>query len=248
MYFSRAALVSALMGFVAAQASIDSILASETASAPGSMATGVLGSTTPAGMLNTHIVTVGGPNGSLIFSPSNVKAQAGDLVQFQFHAKNHSVAQSTFNEPCVPIQNVMANKTDAFFSGFMPTNASFESTTNILTYTIRVKDDKPVWFYCSQGKHCQAGMVGAVNAPESGNKTMAAFVALAAQAPENLSPSQAAGSGSGGASPSGTSPSNTPISPSGANPAQQSTNAAPVISSQSFFGLGAAAVAAFAIL
>jgi hypothetical protein len=78
--------------------------------------------------------------------------------------QNHSVVQSTFDQPCIPIQNMMTNKTDAFFSGFMPTNASFTATSNILTYTIRVKDEKPMWFYCSQGKHCQAGMVGAVNA------------------------------------------------------------------------------------
>jgi plastocyanin len=44
-------------------------------------------------MVNTHIVQVGGPNGSLIFSPNNVKAKAGDLVQFQFHAKVKSKTQ-----------------------------------------------------------------------------------------------------------------------------------------------------------
>lgn len=93
---------------------------------------------------------------------------------------------------------------------------------------------------------------------------MAAFTALAAQAPENITPGQSSsssggnsGSGSGGnggsdsTSPTGTNGGNTPISPSGANganPAQQSTNAAPVLSSQSFFGLGAAVAAAFAVL
>lgn len=40
-----------------------------------------------AGMVMTHVVQVGGPNGSLTFSPSNVVAQPGDLVQFQFHPK-----------------------------------------------------------------------------------------------------------------------------------------------------------------
>jgi plastocyanin len=210
-------------------------------------------------MVNTHIVQVGGPNGSLAFYPSNIKAQPGDLVQFQFHPKNHSVAQSTFDQPCVPIQNIQANKTDAFYSGFMPTNASLGATANVLTYTIRVKDEKPVWFYCTQGRHCQAGMVGAINAPASGNRTMQAFVALAAQAPENLSPGQAAGSGTqntpnspsgpaGGNSPSGTNGGNTPPSPAGSGPAQQSANVAPGFSSQSFFGLGAAAIAAFAML
>jgi hypothetical protein len=78
--------------------------------------------------------------------------------------QNHSVVQSTFDNPCVPIQNVMSNKTNAFFSGFMPTTASANSSSQLLTYTIRVPDNKPIWFYCSQGKHCQAGMVGAINA------------------------------------------------------------------------------------
>jgi hypothetical protein len=95
---------------------------------------------------------------------------------------------------------------------------------------------------------------------------MQAFVALAAKATENLSPGQASGSGSntpsggaggsggsgsGSSSPSGTTGGNTPVSPSGANganPAQQSTNVAAGISTQSFFGLGAAAAAAFAML
>jgi hypothetical protein len=72
--------------------------------------------------------------------------------------------QSTFDQPCVPIQNIMPNKTDAFFSGFMPANATSIAAGNLLTYTIRVMDTKPIWYYCSQGQHCQAGMVGAINA------------------------------------------------------------------------------------
>ena len=79
MYFSRSIVVAALAGFAAAQSAVSS--------ARGSLTTGVAGSMAPAGMVNTHIVQVGGPNGSLIFSPNNVKAKAGDLIQFQFHAK-----------------------------------------------------------------------------------------------------------------------------------------------------------------
>ena len=62
------------------------------------------------------------------------------------------------------MQNVMPNATNAFFSGFMPTNASAAAVGNLLTYTIRVMDKTPIWFYCSQAKHCQSGMVGAINA------------------------------------------------------------------------------------
>ncbi|KAH7401181.1 Cupredoxin [Pyrenochaeta sp. MPI-SDFR-AT-0127] len=255
MYFSRSVIVSALMGFAAAES--QSIAASESISSASatSLSLGSLSTGTPAGMVATHIIQVGGPNGSLAFYPNSVKAAPGDLVQFQFHPKNHSVVQSTFDNPCIPIQNIQANKTDAFYSGFMPTNASFAATSQVLTYTIRVKDEKPVWFYCSQGKHCQAGMVGAINAPAAGNRTMEAFVALAASATENLSPGQAPGSG-------GSAGGNTPPSPSsgsgtaggndasgtGSGPAQATANVAAGLSSQSFFGLGAAAVAAIAML
>jgi hypothetical protein len=53
-----------------------------------------------------------------------------------------------------------ANKaaSNAFFSGFMPTNAD-----GSITYTIAVTDTQAQWFYCTQGKHCQAGMVGVIN-------------------------------------------------------------------------------------
>ncbi|KAF1980079.1 hypothetical protein BU23DRAFT_443963 [Bimuria novae-zelandiae CBS 107.79] len=226
-------------------------------------------------MVATHVIQVGGPNGSLTFSPDNVKAAVGDLVQFQFHPKNHSVVQSTFDQPCVPIQNVMPNMTTAFFSGFMPTNASLRATSQVLTYTIRVMDTKPVWFYCSQAKHCQGGMVGAINAAETGNKTMSAFKALAASATENLSPGQAPGSGSQAGSGNGTGSggsgaestpaaggagagagagasttgSSAPAEASTSAPAEASTSAASSsFSSQSFFGLTLGTIAAILLL
>ncbi|KAK7188405.1 extracellular serine-rich protein [Paraphaeosphaeria sporulosa] len=209
MYFSKSIIASALLGLAAATthsgeaisaglatSSTSAIAASETRSAaPNAAASAAATSGASAGNIATHVIQVGGPNGSITFSPENVKAAPGDLVQFQFHPKNHSVVQSTFDKPCVPIQNVMPNMTTAFFSGFMPTNASVGATSQVLTYTIRVMDTKPIWFYCSQAKHCQGGMVGAINAAETGNKTMSAFKALAASATENLSPGQAPGSG-----------------------------------------------------
>lgn len=69
------------------------MLASSTATAYGSLSTGsgsppMAESTMPSGMAGTvatHVVQVGGTN--LAFSPNNIVAQAGDLVQFQFHTK-----------------------------------------------------------------------------------------------------------------------------------------------------------------
>lgn len=92
--------------------------------------------------------------------------------------QNHTVTQSSFKDPCHPLEG-------GFFSGFVPTTQSPSSTT----FTVTVTDSKPIWFYCSQttGNHCQAGMVGAINAPTTGN-TLEAFIELAAQADTSTAP------------------------------------------------------------
>ena len=108
--------------------------------------------------------------------------------------QNHSVVQSNFANPCVPIQNIMPNVT-GFFSGFMPVKPTDSQKP---TFTLMVNDTKPVWIYCAQGNHCQKGMVMAINAAQTGDKTLAAYTALAAMAPANLAPGQSASSGSSG--------------------------------------------------
>ncbi|CAG8960376.1 hypothetical protein HYFRA_00012451 [Hymenoscyphus fraxineus] len=113
-----------------------------------------------------------GQNG-LTYSPSDIKAAPGDEVEFTYFPKNHTVSQSSFGQPCKPLAG-------GFFSGFVPTAAPGPSNT---TFTITVKDTKPVWIYCGQtvGSHCQSGMVAAINAPSTGN-TLAAFAKLAKNA------------------------------------------------------------------
>lgn len=85
MYFARSFIASALVGLGAATThSASGVAASET------MAMGAASTPSAAagqGMVATHVVQVGGPNGSLTFSPENIKANVGDLVQFQFHPK-----------------------------------------------------------------------------------------------------------------------------------------------------------------
>ncbi|KAK7517865.1 uncharacterized protein IWZ02DRAFT_374296 [Phyllosticta citriasiana] len=127
------------------------------------------------------VVQVSNQDNALAFFPDSVQAPVGSFVQFQFHPNNHSVVESTFDAPCQPI-----NSKDAFFSGFMPTSVA--AGNSILAFTIKITDDRPRWFYCSQGKHCQKGMVGAINPPPSGDKTVDAFKALAAKQPENMTP------------------------------------------------------------
>ncbi|KAI4201111.1 MAG: hypothetical protein LQ350_003425 [Teloschistes chrysophthalmus] len=43
-----------------------------------------------------------------------------------------------------------------FFSGFMPVKAN---ASMMPSFTIMVNDTKPIWYYCSQGNHCQKGML-----------------------------------------------------------------------------------------
>jgi len=114
-----------------------------------------------------HRVIVGGP-GNLTFTPSTVAAQPGDTVTFEFHQKNHTATQSTFNLPCGPMAG-------GFNSGFNPVG---DNATEFPTYTVPVNDTKPVWVYCAQANHCVSGMVFAVNAASTGN-TFDAFRANA---------------------------------------------------------------------
>lgn len=115
-----------------------------------------------AGEQMVHVVQVGGPNAEFIFYPQNTIAKVGDIIQFQFNPKNHSVVQSTFDKPCIPIQESMPEKLDSFYSGFMPTELVPAGQKPV--YSVKVTSEDPMWFYCSQGKHCNAGMVGAINA------------------------------------------------------------------------------------
>lgn len=51
-----------------------------------SLVTAVRGSSSSASQVTVHVVQVG-PDGQLSFSPENVQANPGDMVQYQFHPK-----------------------------------------------------------------------------------------------------------------------------------------------------------------
>ena len=67
--------------------------------------------TLPLALAKNISISVG--QGGLVFNPEVVTADTGDLLQFHFYPKNHSVAQSSFSSPCKP-------STAGVFSGFMP--------------------------------------------------------------------------------------------------------------------------------
>jgi plastocyanin len=100
----------------------------------------------------SHSIDVG--EDGLVFSPNSTTAAVGDTVTFHYYPRAHGVARSSYSSPCAAIDN-------GFNSGFVKV-ASGESPT---TFTITINNTDPIWYYCPQGDHCQAGMVGVINPP-----------------------------------------------------------------------------------
>lgn len=176
----------------------------------------VLASALAASAQTTHQIMVGA-NGTLTYSPPNITAALGDIVQFVFMAKNHTVSQSLFASPCDQFTNIsIADPAQQnLTSGFMPVAAN---STSFPTWSIQITQATPIWFFCAQtnpANHCEAGMVGAINAVETGANTFEAFQAkakatTAAGTPTNgttgtTGTSSTVPSGTSSASPSATS-------------------------------------------
>jgi plastocyanin len=129
----------------------------------------------------THSV-VAGLAGQLIFDPDNVVADPGDIVEWHFLPKNHSVAQSSFGAPCVPDAAVNT----PFFSGFMPIATGQAADV----FQIVVEDRNPIWYYCAQttGAHCQHAMAGVINQNFNSPNTLAAYKLAAAKTKVSVIP------------------------------------------------------------
>jgi plastocyanin len=164
---------------------------------PAASGTPTSSAPTPSGTTNDHKIIVGGP-GKLVYDPSNITAQAGDTVTFEFHQKNHTATQSTFAAPCRALTLTSTSGQVGFDSGFM---AVADNAATFPTYTIQVNDTSPIWVYCKQTSHCGQGMVFSVNAVESGPNNFGAFQDKAKQ----LNGSSSSTSSSGAPAPSSSS-------------------------------------------
>ncbi|KAK1242122.1 hypothetical protein MKX07_000108 [Trichoderma sp. CBMAI-0711] len=156
---------------------------------------------------------------ALKYYPDNIKAAPGSMVQFQFWAGNHTVTQSDFDHPCTPIHQVNSSIA-GIWSSYMPVAAG-ASKKEIPVFTVMINDTKPIWIYCSQGKHCSAGMSMVINENTSANATrsLANYRTAAATAqggaPAAAPPAASPSSGSGSGSGSGSYPAPSPSSGSG---------------------------------
>ncbi|KAK4081177.1 uncharacterized protein Triagg1_2709 [Trichoderma aggressivum f. europaeum] len=123
-----------------------------------------------ASQVNAETIRIDvGQNNALAFSPDSVTAKVGDILDFHFHAINHSVVMGDFANPCAPA------KTGGFFSGFMPVSGGSGEADE--SFQVKVNSTDPIFFYCAQNtfSHCKnSGMSGVVNGPSSGN-TLAAY-------------------------------------------------------------------------
>ncbi|KAI5803372.1 hypothetical protein DFH27DRAFT_46980 [Peziza echinospora] len=101
---------------------------------------------------SVHHVQVGGAN-IFQFTPAFVFAIPGDTIRFDFRQLNHTITQSTFDNPC--------KASGGFDSGFKP-NAKGDPGVTV-DYVVP-QSNGPLWYYCRQGKHCSVnGMVFAIN-------------------------------------------------------------------------------------
>ncbi|XXG97040.1 nucleolar protein [Hypoxylon texense] len=147
----------------------DQVTVTQTVTADAAATTAGSATTTAAaaGAATTHTVIVGGAAG-LVYTPSEIQANVGDMVIFEFMNANHTASQSTFAEPC----KLMAGGMD---SGFQP-NAN--NTVNPPPkVAMQVMTTDPLWFYCRQSGHCGKGMTFSIN--PTAEKTQAMFQAMA---------------------------------------------------------------------
>lgn len=172
------------------------------------------------------------PGGTLTYGNDNINASAGDTITFTFAGGNHTVTQSSFANPCTRTQG-------GFASGFKSAQD---------TFTITVNDSSTLWYYCGQTVpliHCHLGMVGAVNAPSTGNKTFAAFQTAAkalASSSTSSGASTASSTSAGGSGGSATSAASGASGTSSSSPSSTASGAAMQIGGSTLGALTAMAL------
>ena len=133
--------------------------------------------TTAAGAHKTHHVDVGTFGGVVKFVPNTVDAAIGDVVEYNFLAKSHSLTQSDFKTPCT--------YNGGFDTGLNQANPNNITRLHVVPFT--VSTTSPQCFYFKQQgppNHCGKGMVFGLN-PGSQAK-MDQFVANAIAQNGNL--------------------------------------------------------------
>jgi len=119
---------------------------------------------------STNIFVQVAAGGKLVYNPANFTAKNGTTVTFIIPSGSiaHSVTQGSFSPTCQYLAASGGNSA-GFDSGLQSGKQFSIQITN---------DQAPIWFFCKQVSHCGLGMVGAINAPTTGN-TFDAYMAAA---------------------------------------------------------------------
>jgi len=198
MKFSLALAALFLPVLVNAQYGDPSPTSTSTGSATGTTSSSATTSTgaPPSNSTNINVQVAAG--GQLMYSPANFTASNGTTVTFIISSGPHSVTQGSFADPCVYLAAAGGNP--AGFDSGLQTGKQFSiQITN---------DQEPIYFFCKEDDHCGLGMVGAINAPTTGN-TYAAFQAAAKALGSSETPLSDTGPVTGGVGAVAT---NTPVS------------------------------------
>lgn len=120
-----------------------------------SVLTGAFSTAQAAPSASTTYQVEVGANGQDIFEPNNVNAPVGSVISFTFRGLNHTLTESSLEQPCLSAQQ--------FDSGFTMYNAA---NTEDMKLSFTVNSPGPRWFFCAQTddvNHCHEGMVFAIN-------------------------------------------------------------------------------------
>ena len=108
-------------------------------------------------------VTVGLEDGGIVqfLPPFLPYVAAGSTVHFDFHARNHTLTESSFDHPCV--KSTFPGAVDTNFH-----NVNLQDIAEFKPFDLLVDSDAPRYFYCKQQlgnihAHCTRGMVFAIN-------------------------------------------------------------------------------------
>ncbi|KAF9464838.1 hypothetical protein BDZ94DRAFT_1161262 [Collybia nuda] len=144
------------------------------------------------------------------FDPSVIHPVVGDIISWEFRSGQHSVVQSTFENPCT--SNGGINTGVQTVADNLPVDAP-----GLPTFKVTVNSTDPLWFFDEAGGLCNKGAVLAVN-PTS-TQTAPAFKENAAKEPTSPPPSTT--SGDTNPSTTGTGASSDPSQPASSNAANK---------------------------
>jgi len=108
--------------------------------------------TTSSAAASTKTVMVAN-SGALTFTPNEITAPAGSIVEFRFATSGHTVSLNPPDSPCGKVVG----------ASNLPDSGIVTATGFVWQWMIK-NASQPILFHCNTPGHCAAGMIGTVNA------------------------------------------------------------------------------------